>query len=307
MIRLKRCFKATPIPIAGLMLGLAGLGNLLKPYGSFYRELSGMLAAVVILFLLGRIMLDRNGFFQDLNNPIVASVAPAFSMGIIILAGYLVNGAPGGARAIWYGGIILHALLVVLFSKRFIINNFDLSQVFPSYFIVYVGMVVASVTAPAFDKLFLGQIIFWLGFISYMFLLPLVGYRVIKIKTIKNPALPTLAIFTAPAGLCLAGYMAAFPEKNILMVTGLTGLTLVMIVGVILYLPKMMSVGFCPSFSAFTFPFVITAIGLKQSAVYFLSEYGNSYLQFPARIVEVMAITLVIVVFALYSRYIIQQ
>ncbi|MGM0420298.1 MAG: TDT family transporter [Bacillota bacterium] len=307
MNSLKRCFEVTPIPIAGLMLGLAGLGNLLKPYESFYRVLAGILAVVIILFLLGRIVLDRNGFFQDLNNPVVASVAPAFSMGVIILASYLINVAPDVARVVWFGGILLHVLLVVLFSKRFIINNFDIRQVFPSYFIVYVGLVVASVTAPVFDQLLLGQIIFWLGFISYMILLPLVSYRIIKIKMIKNPAMPTLAIFTAPAGLCLAGYMSAFPEKNILMITGLTGLTLIMIVAVILYLPKMMLVGFCPSFSAFTFPFVITAIGLKQSAGYFFSEYGSSYLQFPARIVEFLAIILVIVVFALYSRYIIQQ
>lgn len=307
MVRLKRCFKATPIPIVGLMLGLAGLGNLVHPYGSFYRNLAGVLAGAVILFLFGRIATDRIGFFQELNNPIVASVFPAFSMSVIILSSYLVNAAPNLAKVIWYGGISLHALLTVLFSKRYLINKFNVRQVFPSYFIVYVGIVVTSVTAPAFNQLLLGQIIFWIGFIGYMILLPLVTYRVIKIKEIENSALPTLAIYTAPAGLCLGGYMNAFPEKNILMVAGLTSLTLIMIVAVMLYLPKMMSVGFFPSFSAFTFPFVITAIGLKQAAAYFLDKFGSNFLQFPAKIVEISAITLVVLVFSLYSRYIIRQ
>jgi len=41
-----------------------------------------------------------------------------------------------------------------------------LKKVFASYFIVYVGIVVASITAPVFGKQSLGEIIFWFGFIK---------------------------------------------------------------------------------------------------------------------------------------------
>ncbi len=306
MDQLKSCFRSTPVPVAGLMLGLAGLGNLIQPYGDHFRYTSGAIAFVFILLLIGRFITDNNGVLKELNNPVVASVAPAFSMGIIILAGYLAPHIPEVARAIWYTGIILHGIFVLLFSAKYLLH-FNIKKVFPSYFIVYVGIVVASVTAPAFDNLFLGQMIFWIGFIGYMIFLPIVTYRVIKVKEIKKPALPTIAIFTAPAGLCLAGYMSAFPEKDILMVGWLTLLTIVMIASVIIYLPKMLAVGFCPSFSAFTFPFVITAIGLRMVTNYLTGQYGIAALRYPALIVEFLAIGLVLFVFALYSFHIFKQ
>ena len=306
MDQLKSCFRSTPVPVAGLMLGLAGLGNLVQPYGNHFRYTSGAIAFIVILLLLGRFIIDNNGFLNELDNPVVASVAPAFSMGIIILAGYLAPHIPEIARVIWYTGIILHGIFVLLFSAKYLLN-FNIKKVFPSYFIVYVGIVVASVTAPAFERLFLGQVIFWAGFIGYMVFLPIVTYRVIMVREIKKPALPTIAIFTAPAGLCLAGYMAAFPEKSSLMVGWLTFLTVVMISSVIIYLPKMLAVGFCPSFSAFTFPFVITAIGLRMVTNYLTAEYGITLLRYPALIVEFLAIGLVLFVFTLYSIYILKN
>ncbi len=288
------------------MLGLSGLGNLIQPYGDQFRYGSGVLAFIIIILLLGRFIIDNDGFLKELNNPVVASVAPCFSMGIIILASYLVRFRPDIAIIIWYTGIILHGLFVLWFSKKYLLD-FNIKKVFPSYFIVYVGIVVASVTAPAFNNLILGQVIFWIGFIGYMIFLPIVAYRVFKVKEIIKPALPTIAIFTAPAGLCLAGYMSTFPDKNILMVGWLTFLTLVMITAVIFYLPEMLAVGFCPSFSAFTFPFVITAIGLKMVTDYLTGYYGISLLKYPALIVEFLAIGLVIFVLILYSIYIFEK
>ncbi|MCK8817862.1 TDT family transporter [Natroniella sulfidigena] len=299
-------FKQTPVPIAGLMLGLAGTGNLILSYGSHYRYLAGILAVVVSLLIIGKIIFAQKGFISELKNPIIASVAPAFSMAVIILASYLIPFTKQLALYIWYGGIILHSLLVILFSIRFLLN-FDLKKVYPSYFIVYVGIVVASVTAPAFDQIQLGQAIFWFGFIAYMLLLPIVTYRVFKIGEIKKPALPTISIFTAPAGLCLTGYMNAFPDKNMLIFGWLLLLTLIMIIAVTIYLPKMLSVGFYPSYSAFTFPFVITAMGLKEATEFLKLKFGISLLNHPTQIVEALAVTLVIFVLLKYSIYLTQN
>ena len=295
-------FKKTPIPIAGLMLGLAGLGNLIKSYGSQYRYIAGFISSLVLLLLLGRFIIDYKKCFYDLKNPIVASVALTFPMGIMILATYLIQFSYQAALYSWYTGIIMHGIFIILFSLRFI-KNFDIKKVFPSYFIVYVGIVVGSVTAPVFDNLKLGQSLFYFGFISYMTLLPIVFYRVFKIGDIKKPALPTITIFTAPAGLCMAGYMSSFPEKNIFLLSWLTLLTIISIIAVTIYLPKMLSVGFYPSFSAFTFPFVITAIGLKMANNYFIDEFKFSLLNYPARLVEILSILLVIFVLLKYSTF----
>lgn len=299
---MRKIMEQVPIPIAGLMLGLAGLGNLIGTYGSQYRYLAGILSMLIALLLVGRLFVDGKTIIKELENPIVASVAPTFFMGIMILASYIIEFSYPLALYIWYCGIILHGLWAVLFSIRFLLN-FNIRRVFASYFIVYVGIVVASVTAPAFNHLFLGQVIFWLGFTAYMILLPVVIYRVFWIKDIKNPALPTISIFAAPAGLCLAGYLSVFPEKNLLMVNCLTLLTFIMVTGVIIYLPKMIKVGFYPSFSAFTFPFVITAIGLKLITKFSNEKINSSLFQYPAQIVEVLAIILVVFVLIKYLGF----
>lgn len=294
--------KKTPIPIAGLMLGLAGLGNLVADYNIYYRYLAGILSVLTALFLIGRFLIARDSLGPDLRNPVIASVTPTFFMALMILATYLLSITPNLASYLWYFAIILHTVWVIWFTIRFIFN-FKIQQVFASYFIVYVGLVVASVTAPAFNNLKLGQGIFYFGFAAYLVLLPVVIYRVFWVKGIKDPALPTIAIFTAPAGLCLAGYLSSFPEKNIIMSGLLTILTLIMLVGVTIYLPKMLKVGFYPSFSAFTFPYVISAIGLKMAVKFWSVNPGLNWLKYPARLTELLAIVIVLFVFVKYLSY----
>jgi exfoliative toxin A/B len=105
----------------------------------------------------------------------------------------------------------------------------------------------------------------------------------------------------------LAGYLSTFPEKNLAMVGGLTLLTLVMVISVIAYLPKMISNRFYPSFSAFTFPFVITAIGLKLAANFLAASLGSNLLYYPAWIVELLAVGLVVFVTVKYTTYLVPE
>ncbi|HMA59452.1 MAG TPA: TDT family transporter [Halanaerobiales bacterium] len=301
-----KIFKSVPIPIAGLMLGMAGLGNLISTYSIQYRYLAGFISLIIGILLLGRLLIDYENVFKELKHPILGSVALCFPMGIMILSTYFLNIFKPAASFLWYSGLILHIFLLILFSIR-LINNINIKKVFPSFFIVYVGIVVASVTAPAFNHIKLGQYIFYFGFISYLMLLPIILYRVVKIGKIKRPALPTIAIFTAPAGLCLTGYMSVFPQKNIMFLGCLITLTLLSVIFVIIYLPKLLSKEFYPSFSAFTFPFVITAIGLKLSNNFLLQKYNISYLKYSVILLEIISIILVIFVLFKYTKFLFEK
>ncbi|MGM0445940.1 MAG: TDT family transporter [Bacillota bacterium] len=298
--------KKIPLPITGLMLALAGLGNLVVSYGKYYRNTLGIISGLLLIFIVLRLIVDYKNCLIEFDNPIVASVVLTFPMGIMILSTYIKPYLNQFSLHIWYFGIFLHIALLIFFSFKYL-KNLDIKKVYPTYFIVYVGIVVGSVTAPIFNNIKLGQHLFYFGFLSHMILLPIVLYRVVKIKDIKKPAIPTITIFTAPAGLCLAGYMSAFPDKNIFMLSWLIFLTFVSITGVTAYLPKMISKEFYPSYSAFTFPFVITAIGLKLSNKYLLSEYGMSILKYPSKTVEILSIILVIYVLFTYMKFILTQ
>lgn len=295
--------KKLPIPISGLMLACAAAGNLVASYGSAYKNLFGIIAVIIMIKLLIKAIMIPNSIKEGFENPVVASVMPTFSMGVMLLSTYIKPYASSAAYVIWLLGLILHCLLIVLFTIKYIVS-FNIKKVFPSYFIVYVGIVCASVTAPAFNMAQLGQYIFWFGLATYIVLLPIISYRVLSIKEIPEPAMPTLAIFTAPASLCLAGYLNSFQSKNTAMVGFLAILALLMFITVIINMPKLLKLKFYPSYSAFTFPFVITATAMKATNAY-LMNIGSSVpiLMYLIYILKIWAIIMVIYVLFRYMIF----
>ena len=83
---MNKVFKKIPIPMAGLMLALAATGNLVLSYGEVYRNIFGILASIILIFILGKLIIDFKDVLENLNNPVMASIAPTFTMGIMILS-----------------------------------------------------------------------------------------------------------------------------------------------------------------------------------------------------------------------------
>lgn len=295
--------KKLPIPIAGLMLALVACGNLVLSYGSIYRNIFGILSSIILLLLLIKIVKYPNKVRESLSNPVVSSVFPTLSMGIMLLSTYVKAFSNYLGFAMWILGLVLHMILIINFTRKFIFN-FNIKNVFPSWFIVYVGIVVASVTGPAFGMESLGQALFWFGLISYFILLPIVIKRVFLVKEIPEPALPTIAIFAAPVALCLAGYMSSFQEKNMIIVWLLLIISQVSFFSVLLYLPRLLKLKFSPSYSGLTFPLVISGISLKLTNG-FLINIDNSIpiLKFLVKFEEIMAILITLYVLIRYINF----
>lgn len=300
---MKNLIKRVPVPMAGLMLALASAGNLVASYGTIYKNIFGVISAALLVLLILKITADSKAVLEDLKNPVIASVSPTFSMGLMILSTYLKPYSASAAFIIWIAAILIHCMLMVYFTRKFILN-FDIKKIFPSYFVVYVGIVVASVTAPAFNVQTFGRIVFWFGFTAYLILLPVVLYRILKIKSIPEPALPTVTIFAAPASLCLAGYMNSFGEKNMLLVWLLTAMSLIMLLGVLIYMPKLLKLKFYPSYSAFTFPCVISAIAVKTVNAFLIkTQQGVTLLQYVVKFEELLAVSIVLYVLIKYTQF----
>lgn len=261
--------KKIPVPIAGLALGLAAAGNMVQSYGELYRDVFGIISAILVILLVIKILKYPSDIKDNLKNPIIAGVAPTFSMALMILSTYLIPFAPAISRVIWIVGFIIHIYLIVSFTRKFVLG-FAMKQVFSVWFVVYVGLAAASVTGPNQGISILPQIVFWFSLIAYAILLPLVLYRVLKIKELPEPTLPTLAIIAAPASLLLVGYMNAFQTKNVILMGILITLSLSMYGAVLIILPKLLRLKFYPSYSAFTFPFIISGIAGKK-----INEYVN--------------------------------
>lgn len=260
--------KRYPIPIAGLILALFALGNLIQSYSNEARLALGVIGFILYVPYLLKVIILNAKLSEPLSNPVAASVFPTFTMATMLLAGYVKPYSLECARLIWYAGVVGHALLIVWFTFNFVFRGFAVKKVFPSWFIVYVGIAVASVSAPVTGRLDIGQWAFWFGLVTYICLLLIVCWRVWNIGEIPAPAMPTTVIFAAPASLLLAGYMVSFPEKESLMVYALLVASIFFWLVGIVYFIKTFRGAFMPSHSAFTFPLVISAIAVKMSTAF---------------------------------------
>lgn len=260
---------SVPIPTAGVMLGLAALGNLLGSYSLTVKWICGLCSAGLgILLFLKIILYPKSVHAEMTGNPVLGSVAATFFMAIMQLCTYTVSIAPAISKAVWTLAVFSHIILIVWFTKNFMLN-LELKNVFPTYFIAYVGIIVASVTSPFFSSQNFGIYIFWFGFTAYMLLLALVTYRYYKMPPKEEAVKPLICIYTAPMSLSLAGYFAVIPDKNFFMITTMQIIAQLLFFFILSLMPKLLKLPFYPSYAAFTFPFVITAIALGQSLNYY--------------------------------------
>lgn len=304
---MNQILKKYPVPIVGLMLGLAATGNLVQSYGEVYRNIFGIISAILLVLMIAKTIKYPKGVAESLDNPVVASVFPTLSMAIMLLSTYIKPYTPQLAYAMWIAGISIHIILILWFTKKFVLS-FKIKQVFPSWFIVYVGIAVASVTGPAFTMINVGQVAFWFGFITYLILLPIVIYRVVKVKEMPELTLPTLAIFAAPASLLLAGYMNSFKIKNMAIVWFLMALSIIMYVVVIIMMFKLLRLKFYPSYSAFTFPLIISGIAMKLTNGFLnKSGQGIASLQYLIKFQEAVGVIIVLYVLIRYIQFLLPE
>ncbi len=265
--------KKVPIPICGVALGFAALGNLIQmryngaeyAAGNSIRNVCGIIAAVLLVLMLLKLITCPKAIAEDFKNPIMASVAGTFPMALMLLSTYAKPFIGGGAYYIWLLAIALHVILIVFFTVRFI-AKLQMPKVFASYYIVYVGIVVAAVTAPAYEKqTSIGTATFWFGFVALIALLILVTIRYVKYTEIPNPAKPLICIYAAPTSLCIAGYVQSVAPKNKTFLLAMFAVATVIYVFALVKAIQFMKLPFFPSYASFTFPFVISAIATKQT------------------------------------------
>lgn len=288
--------KKVSIPFCGVMLGLAALGNLLQSYGEGIRTVCGICAAFLLLLVLLKLFMFPQMIKEDMNNPIMASVAGTFPMALMLLSTYVKPLIGKAAMYLWFLAIALHIALIIYFTVKFIIK-FQLPKVFASYFIVYVGIAVAAITAPAYELPGVGTAAFWFGFVTLIILLVVVTMRYVKCKEVPEPAQPLICIYAAPTSLCIAGYVQSVTPKS------KTFLLTMLVVATILYVFALvkafgyLKLKFYPSYAAFTFPFVISAIATKQT----MACLANMKQPIPALQYLVLIETIIAVVFVVYT------
>lgn len=295
--------KKMPYPIAGLILGIAALGNLLQSYSEGLRLGLGAISAILFIMLLIKMITGFEGFKEFMSNPLNASVFATYPMALMLLAGYAKPFIGGASKILWYIGVISQIAIIIYVTVKFLTKK-DISMIFASTYIPFAGMGVASITAPAFDAVAIGRIGFWFGLICYLILTPFIFKRIFSLKTIPEPAKPTNGIICAPLSLLLAGYNSSFAEdRNVALMVAMLVISQAIYFLVVSWIPKLLKTNFKPSFSGFTFPLVISAIALKTSNA-FLTKAGMGVpaLGILVKIEEAIALVMIVYIFILYMK-----
>lgn len=290
-----------PIPISGLILATLSLGNLLGDIHPYLRYTFGTVGTVILILMILKIVLYPESIKEDFENPIILSSSGTFSMSLMILSTYLVSFMPRIAYGIWIIGICLHILLVIYFTYRFIIREFDISTVYPSYWIVYVGLTMGAITAHIHGLQEIDFIFFIVGFCGMLVSTPLVLYREFIYRQIPDSNKPLTCIFTALFSILIFGYLNSAGHISNEFVFGLYIIACLFYLFSLYKLISYRNLDFYPSFSAFTFPFVISALATKGIAGISSNLITNNILLFEIALATLMVIY-VLVRYAIFLK-----
>lgn len=300
---MREVVRKVPIPLCGVMLGTMALGNLLSSYSEVFRHICGGIAGFLLVMVLLKLTLFPKAVLEDLKNPVLASVSGTLPMSLMLLSVYVKPWIGAAAYAVWLSAIVLHIILIVYFTLRFVIK-LQMPQVFASYYIVYVGIVTASVTAPSYGKLMIGEAVFWFGFVSLTVLLIPVTVRYVKYKEIPDPSKPLICIYAAPFNLCIVGYMQSVTPKNYVFLLGMFVTASALYLFAFVKAAEYLKLPFYPSYASFTFPFVISATAAKQTMVCLMDKgYPIPALGILAGIETIIASALVVYTLVRFFRF----
>ena len=293
-----------PLAITGLILAILSLGKIFADFSSIFF----IIGSVLIFLVLLKLVLHFEAFNKELNQLIALSTFGTFSMALMLFSTYLkplfLPLSQTIAFGIWILGIIIHLTIIILFTKNYILANFDIENVFATWWIVYIGITMAAITAPAFGLSQYGFVFFGIGFILMMPTLILVSYRYLMSTSIDDQYKPFICIYTALFSILLVGYVNALNiDVNFLSVIYL--LACIFYIFAIYQAIKLIIIDklrFMPSFSAFTFPFVISAIATGEAYKFF----GLSILNYLFHIQAIIALVLIMFVFYNYLKFMIE-
>jgi tellurite resistance protein len=269
-------WRTTPPAIFGPMLGLFGLGILLRtlsevlvlaPLAQLAEALLGavvLLHGFALLAYVAKPLRRPAALIEDLGTVPGKSGVGAALAALHLSAGALVPYAPGLALGMVLVGLVAQAMLMALVAWLVLSGPVAGRVVSPVFHLIYVGPVLAPVALVPLGWTGLSQGLLAVGLLTAMVIWTLGAPRV---AGTPPPLRPPLAIHLAPACVIASGAV----------LTGWTGLALVLaLIGVAIAVALLirgrwlLAAGFSPFWGALTFP--MAAFG--QSALRALGTPG---------------------------------
>lgn len=305
----RRRFYTLPTPLAGLALGIASLGLGLEnalPLHSLGQSLGALAALALLLAIASKFIMHPGLLREELAHPVLGSIMPTFAMALMLVSNSLGLWNVKAAEILWLAAVGLHLVLMFIFVF-YRLRSFQLRQMVPSWFVPFVGIILAAVTVPDAKYHPLAQALLFFGMGSYAVLLPVMSYRLIFEQEVADAAKPTIAVMAAPASLSLVGYLNLTAEPSLLLCSVLLGIAVLMTGIIYLAFFKLLRLPFSPAFASYTFPLAVGATALykvaeRLGAYPAAAEYA-AQLKFMAIVETIVATLVVMYVCARYFIY----
>ena len=270
-------FKNIPVPLLPTMVGAATLSNVYLTLGyTWIRHITMMLSAIILIAYIIKIVTNFNVVKNEYSNTVPASLYAGFTMITMILGSYVFDFSPTIGKAMWFVGLILHAIHIVIFTYRNVIKGVNIDTFLPSWFVTYNGIMVSTVVGGVMNEPTIGKIVVYYGIAVLIIIMPFMLYR-LATTDVKDAVHHTQAILLAPSSLCLVSYLNFIKEPNKFVVYALYALVFCTLLFIIVKLPKFFSFDFHPGFAGMTFPMAIgTVASIKMSG--FLKGQGYDVL-----------------------------
>lgn len=258
---MKAFFSKIPLALSSLLLALFSLSNQISQYALFSQGI-WCLASIGLVLILGRLWLGKDQTKEDLKNTVIASSFPSFFMALFLFFTRLPISLTG-QTALWLCLLLVYLAYIIFFSYRFL-RSFKLEDVYPSWFVVYVGPAISLVTAPSTISNTFKATILGLTGLAAGLLFILIFYRLFRIKV--SPGLQaSLAVLAAPLALLITAYLKSGQEINSLLLVGLLLPSQVFYFYSLGLFTRVVNKGFVPLFAAFSFPLVNSANAFKAA------------------------------------------
>lgn len=283
---MKVFFQKIPLALSSLVLALFSLSNQISHYTLIAQGI-WCLASIGFILILGRLILGFEQIREDLRNPVVASAFASFFMAAFLFASHLPL-AQTGLSVTWIGLLGLYIAYIIFFSLRFM-RPLSLNQVFPSWFVVYVGPAISLVTVPASVPTSIKGLILGVTGLATLVLFPLVLWRM---KQIAIPHLyqPILAILAAPLALLITSSIKSNQRPATIILVGLFVFSQIFFFFVLRLFTRLVNKGFIPLFAAFSFPLVNSVNAFKAATTSLKLVNLITHLIYLAELLPVLAI-----------------
>lgn len=264
----KEVLKKLPVALTGLALGISGISGVLSVILTpSILYIGNFISLMLLLPIIIKNILHFEVFKEELKHPTLGSFIPTLDMALMNFSVILFSFSHSLGKGLWLLCIILHFIFAISFIYHRV-NSWNIHHMIPSWFVPPIGIVLACVDSSQMGMPNLAHTLFYIGFIFYIVMLPMMLYRIIFIERIDDARLPTFAIMAAPPNLCLAGYLVAFNNPSPAIISFLFPLGLFMTALIYIAMYRIFKLGFTPVYASFTFPLAVSSTAILKYSNY---------------------------------------